>query len=186
LRVTDTQSGSVKSYFNPSGNRAAALTDTQAFATCGEAASSSAVWQSPEPGSLVPVDLKAAPASRTVASGDCAGTTKGLCLQGDRFLVEVSWQDFAGKTGSGKAVRYRSEDSGLLWFFSEDNWEMLVKVLDGCDVNSRFWVFAAATTNVRYTLKVTDTQSGEVRVYHNPLGSAAAALTDASAFATCF
>lgn len=63
--------------------------------------------------------------------------------------------------------------------------EALVKVLDGCAFNDHFWVFSAATTDVEYTLQVTDTASGEVREYFNALGVAAPALTDTSAFATC-
>ena len=35
---------------------------------------------------------------------------------------------------------------------------MLIKVLDGCTVNNRFWVFAAATTNFEYRLRVTDSE----------------------------
>jgi hypothetical protein len=62
---------------------------------------------------------------------------------------------------------------------------MLLKVLDGCRVNDRFWVFAAATTNVEYTLRVTDTATGLEKSYFNPLGQAAAALTDTNAFAAC-
>lgn len=76
-------------------------------------------------------------------------------------------------------------DSGLFWFFSASNWELLVKVLDGCSLNGHFWVFSAATTNVEYTLRVTDTRTGEVKVYLNPLGVAADAITDTGAFATC-
>ncbi len=62
---------------------------------------------------------------------------------------------------------------------------MLVKVLDGCTVNERFWVFAAATTNVEFTLRVEDTLTEVVYTHVNPLGSAAEALTDTAAFATC-
>ena len=78
-----------------------------------------------------------------------------------------------------------STDSGIFWFFSPNNWEILVKVLDGCDFNGHYWVFAAATTNVEYTLRVTDTLAGEVATYSNPLGSSAAAVTDTGALATC-
>ena len=78
-----------------------------------------------------------------------------------------------------------SDTSGLFWFFDADNWEVLVKVLDGCAINQRFWVFAAATTNVEYTLRVTDIESGALSEYFNPLGRAADAITDTSAFATC-
>ena len=58
-------------------------------------------------------------------------------------------------------------------------------MLDGCAVNEHFWVFAAATTNVETTLRVTDAANGEVREYLNPLGVAASAITDTTAFATC-
>ena len=72
-----------------------------------------------------------------------------------------------------------------MWFFTPNNWEMLVKVLDGCSLNGHFWVFAAATTDVEYVLRVTDMQTGAVREYSNPLGNAAAAITDTSAFSAC-
>jgi hypothetical protein len=62
---------------------------------------------------------------------------------------------------------------------------MLIKVLDGCNINNRYWVFAAATTNVEYTLRVTDTETGASKQYRNPLGQASPAITDTSAFATC-
>ncbi|MCP4659694.1 MAG: hypothetical protein GY856_30190, partial [bacterium] len=99
--------------------------------------------------------------------------------------VEVDWRDFGGRSGSGGVVPVAGGDSGILWFFETDNWEMLVKVLDGCAINDRFWVFAAATTNVEYTLRVTDMLTGGSKTYFNPLGNAAAAITDTSALATC-
>jgi hypothetical protein len=62
---------------------------------------------------------------------------------------------------------------------------MLVKIVDGCAANGHFWVFAATTTDVEYTLQVTDTESGEAASYFNPLGRTAPAITDVEAFATC-
>ena len=115
----------------------------------------------------------------------CAPSPTNLCLNRGRFRVEVDWRDFQGNTGPGKVVPVGSADSGLFWFFDPDNWEMLVKILDACGLNNHFWVFAAATTNVEYTLRVTDTETGAVREYRNLLGNAAAALTDTGAFATC-
>ncbi len=105
-----------------------------------------------------------------------------LCLAGGRFAVEVTWREFAGATGRGQALP-RTADSGLFWFFAPTNLELLVKVLDGCGVNDRFWVFAAATTDVEYRLRVTDTANGSVREYPNALGVASPAVTDVSAFA---
>jgi hypothetical protein len=115
----------------------------------------------------------------------CGADAETLCLQGDRFTVEVEWADLQGNTGPGKVVPTVSDQSGLFWFFSPDNWELMIKVLDGCGINEHYWVFSAATTNVEYTLTVTDTFSGEVRSYTNPLGVNAAAVTDTTAFATC-
>ena len=115
----------------------------------------------------------------------CTQDSQGLCLNQDRFRVDLRWRSFDGTTGSGQVVPVGSDDSGLLWFFEADNWEMLIKVLDGCTHNDRLWVFAAATTTVEYTLTVTDTEVGAIREYFNPLGNAAAAITDTGAFATC-
>jgi hypothetical protein len=57
-------------------------------------------------------------------------------------------------------VPFSSADSGLFYFFNENNWEMLVKVVDGCAFNNHYWVFAAATTNIEYVLTVTDEETG--------------------------
>ncbi len=54
-----------------------------------------------------------------------------------------------------------------------------------CGFNGRFWVFASATTNVEFSLRVTDTETGVTREYLNPLGTSAAAITDTGAFAVC-
>ena len=108
-----------------------------------------------------------------------------LCLNGRRFLVQVDWADGKGNEGEGSVVAGGSDDSGLFWFFNADNWEMLVKIIDGCPINQRFWVYAAATTDVEYELRVTDLFTGDQMTYLNPQGNAADAITDTSAFATC-
>jgi len=115
----------------------------------------------------------------------CQPSDTVMCLGGDRFALALTWRDFADRAGSGHVVAVGSPDSGLFWFFDQANWEMLVKVLDGCAVNGHYWVLAAATTNVEYTLTVTDLHTDEQRQYSNPLGQSAAAITDADAFATC-
>lgn len=107
-----------------------------------------------------------------------------LCLNSDRFQVEVDWKDFSGQEGNAVAFP-RSDLSGTFFFFDPDNTELLLKVLDGCAFNGHFWVFFSATTDVEYTLTVTDTDSGQSRVYDNPLGGPSPAITDTQAFATC-
>jgi hypothetical protein len=124
--------------------------------------------------------LQIAPVTTTCKAGGPV-----LCLQGGRFRAEVEWRDFAGNTGLGRVVPTLTNESGLFWFFNPPNWELMVKVLDGCALTGHHWVFSAATTNVEYTLTVTDTFSGEVRTYQNPLGVSAPAVTDTTAFSTC-
>ncbi len=118
----------------------------------------------------------------------CAADNDTLCLnQGGRFQVEVEWRDFEGNTGRGQAVDIGRRDSGLIYFFDEDNIEMLLKVLDACveSLGNKFWVFYAATTNVEFTVTVTDTQTDEVKTYSNVLGNPAAPVLDTAAFDTC-
>lgn len=99
-------------------------------------------------------------------------------LRAGRFRVELTWEDHRGDLGEGHRVPNNSDTSALLWFFEPDNWEMLIKVIDGCSFNGHHWVFVAATTDVAYTLTVTDTLLGTERVYANPLGVASPAITD--------
>lgn len=116
----------------------------------------------------------------------CTPADDVLCLNDDRFRVTVQWRDAQDRTGVGRLVdNGTTNDSGLFWFFAPNNWELLVKLIDGCAFNDRFWVFAAAVTDVEYTLRVVDTQTGAERVYANPLGQASDAVTDTEALAGC-
>lgn len=125
-------------------------------------------------------------AATKAAKDPCVAGAQTFCFQDNRFAVNVTWRDFSGSTGVGTGVEEPvSDNSGVFWFFNEGNWEMLVKVLDGCDINGFFWVFSAATTDVEYTLTITDTETDTVTSYTNPLGNAAAALTDTEALNTC-
>jgi hypothetical protein len=87
-------------------------------------------------------------------------------------------------SGVGSAVPLTS-DSGYFWFFDAANIEIVVKTLNGCGVNGRYWVFAAGLTDVEVTLRVTDTQTGALKTYVNPRGIAFQPIQDTSAFATC-
>jgi hypothetical protein len=115
----------------------------------------------------------------------CQPSATALCLLGGRYRVTAEWQDHQGGNGPARVVPFSSDDSGLLWFFAEDNWEMLVKVLDGCAVNGHRWVFAAATTNVAYQLTVTDSATGCSSTYQNTPGVRSPAITDTAAFGDC-
>ncbi|MEM1249305.1 MAG: hypothetical protein AAGK22_23210 [Acidobacteriota bacterium] len=188
LRVRDVGTGETASYFNPLGRAAPAITDIEALDSCSllPSARLASALRTPVPGNAVVTEpLQVLERSGREIPGVCSETPDALCLTRGRFRVEVEWTDFQGGSGVGSVVPLDSSDSGLFWFFDADNWEMLVKVIDGCALNQRFWVFAAATTNVEYLLRVTDTDTNTVREYRNPLGRAAPATTDTDAFATC-
>lgn len=107
------------------------------------------------------------------------------CLNSGRFRVQAEWKDFEGNEGDGIAI-LPSSDSGEFWFFNADNTELVVKVLDACPLSSNaYWVFAAGLTNVEVTLTVTDTLSGQMREYENPLQQDFMPILDTEAFATC-
>jgi hypothetical protein len=114
----------------------------------------------------------------------CVQDDDTLCLADDRFEVEIVWRTGQGQTGIGHGVPL-SANSGTFWFFDASNAEMLIKVLDGCQGFNAFWVFFAATTNVDFTVTVTDTRSGVVKQYSNPAGRAAEPVQDTFTFATC-
>jgi poly(3-hydroxybutyrate) depolymerase len=111
----------------------------------------------------------------------CTPSPTALCLAGGRFRVEVDWTA-GGTGGAGRVVPVGSDGSGLFWFFDPANWEMLVKVLDACAVNGHRWVFAAATTDVAFSLRARDEATGDAWRFDHPGGEPAPAITDTAAF----
>lgn len=120
----------------------------------------------------------------TPIPGPCFSGPTTLCLNGGRFRVQMDWAAPDGRTGSGTAVP-ATADTGMFWFFSANNLETIVKVVNGCSFNQRYWVFAGGLTNVDVTMRVTDTQSGILRTYANRQGNAFPPIQDTAAFATC-
>ncbi|MEM8963982.1 MAG: PQQ-dependent sugar dehydrogenase [Acidobacteriota bacterium] len=116
---------------------------------------------------------------------DCATNPNTHCFQDGRFTVFVEWRDFDDNTGIGTIVPGASDDSGLFWYFTENNWELLVKVLDACTLNDHYWVFFAATTNVEFTVRILDNETGEIWERTNPMGVLAQAVNDRQAFQGC-
>ena len=107
-----------------------------------------------------------------------------LALRAGRFRVAVAWKTASGQTGAGHAAPLTS-DSGTFWFFNAANVELIVKVLDACAANGRYWFFAGGLTDVETTIVVTDTATGATRTYVNPQGTAFKPIQDTSAFETC-
>jgi len=102
----------------------------------------------------------------------CFSDGQTLCLNAHRFRASVVWRDAGGNTGGGQALPI-TDNTSAFWFFDPTNVELVVKVLDGRSVNGKFWVFYGALTNVEYTITVTDTLTGAVKIYFNAQGQLA-------------
>ncbi len=113
-------------------------------------------------------------------------TVDALCLEG-RFSITTQWRTnpTPGTIDGDGQVVVAGPNSGIFWFFSSVNWEVMVKALNGCGLNNRYWIFSAATTNVFYRMEVLDVTAGVQKIYFNYPGPPAPAVTDTSAFATC-
>ncbi len=114
--------------------------------------------------------------------GPCRPDLERVCLQDSRFEVKAQWWRPNGASGAGLAVPESTGDSGLFRFFDSRNWEVLIKVLDGCANNGHMWVLGASTTDLGYRIAVTDTVTGERRQYENQPGRPAPAIVDNEAF----
>lgn len=171
LTVTDTATGEIRAYHNPQSAPFQPVQDTSAFNACGGGGNFA---------DQTAADLE----TFTEAVGNCAPGSTSLCLSGGRFRVEAAWRTPDGQTGAGQAVPLTA-DTGYFWFFGASNVEMVIKVLNACGLNSRFWVYAGGLTNVQVDVTVTDTQRGVAKTYHNPQGTAFRPVQDTSAFATC-
>jgi photosystem II stability/assembly factor-like uncharacterized protein len=131
----------------------------------------------------------------------CEEAEGRVCYLG-RFLVSASARPPSGNLPPLPVVvrqgdRFGSFRLGLAGVAAPD---IFIKIVDGRSLpGSAFWVFHAGLTNDDYTLTVTDTATGRVRVYQNgadrpgcggidtlafsDFGSAAAAAAPASALA---
>jgi hypothetical protein len=111
----------------------------------------------------------------------CVSSATALCLNEGQFRVEVSFN--ARNVGMNGDARTHpiTDESGAFWFFSPQNLELVVKVVDGRALNNRFWVFFAGLSDVEYTVTVTDTATGFLRTYFNPSGRITS-QADAGAF----
>ena len=115
----------------------------------------------------------------------CSNTREQICVTGSRFVVDAFFRTAGGQTTSAKGVRLTS-DSGYFTFFSPDNPELFVKVINACSPPfNRYWVFIAGLTNVEVRVNVTDTKTKQVKHYDNALNNRFVAVQDTNAFMTC-
>ncbi|MDQ6891268.1 MAG: SMP-30/gluconolactonase/LRE family protein [Acidobacteriota bacterium] len=182
MTVTDTYAGTVLSYTSPPGKPFPPIQDTTTFASCAAGETAGAGPYSGSAGSLLPP--KVTESFDANAAGSCVPNATTLCLSDSRYQVRARWITSDGASGAGQVIPLTG-DTGGFWFFSPSNLELVVKVLNGCGVNSRYWTFAGGLTDVNVILTVTDTQTGTVQTYTNPQGQPFEPIQDTKSFATC-
>lgn len=123
-----------------------------------------------------------------VADGDTA------CLLGGKFRVEGTMSNFDNPpvTFSTRVMNFtggRAESDQAVFFesFTEGNFEVGVKMVDGCGFPEghplrSYWAFFGALTNADTSIEVEDTVTGEVYQWGNPAGSFPTTLGDTMAF----
>jgi hypothetical protein len=186
LTVTDTQTGLSRTYSNPQSTPFQPSQDTSAF-SCTARAGAAEPRETAAP-DAAPPDTPSRPAPDASPDGQsqrgCSASASALCLNGSRFAVTATFRTSSGQTGHGTAVSLTS-DTGYFWFFDSTNVEEVVKVLDGCGLDSQYWVFAGGLTNVEVTTVVTDTKTGKSKTYVNPQGATFQPVQDTQALAVC-
>jgi hypothetical protein len=203
VQVTDTKTGQQLTFTNALGTAAPPVQDASAFACLSgdvhpdspgaiaarnaDAPAVVAAVRNANALATVAARRDAQPPAATAGDDPCRASGTTLCIDDqpadNRFSVSVVFHS-ASQSGNGNAVPLAPlgvADGGLFWFFAADNPEMLVKVLDACSLNDKYWIFYAAGTNVGFTLTVTDTVTGEVKTYRNADGTAAPPVQDTSA-----
>lgn len=116
---------------------------------------------------------------------DCEPTAAQITFDhGYTVSMCIEYQD-GGETVQADAKDFGldSRESGLLYFFDQDNAEVLVKVLDACAINGHRWVFVAPVTTLAFNLYIDETATEERWTHRNPKGDPTAiTASDIEAF----
>ncbi len=177
-----------KSWTSAAGDTFGPIVDQEAFATCDAGAGGArAHVLSGAPLGRFGEALRDGPAQLVAgshgggATANCGADGRSLCLQDGRYEVRANWR--AGEESGVAAGIPRTADTGMFWFFSPDNVELVVKVLDGCALNGHRWVVMGGLTDVGVEIAVRDTApGGAARSYMSAEGSPFATNLDVTAF----
>ncbi len=196
IKVVDSKTGVAATFYSPPGDVFQPVQDRDTFAVCSQGTNlygeSRYLLRPDEMESVrggagladtVHEPLQRAPLRLGEAEGfgACEPSDTSLCLDKGRYAVRTEWRAGTGEAGAAVS-RPLTQQSGVSWFFSPGNVEMVVKVFDGCAINDHMWIHAGGLTDLGVTLTVTDTETGAERTWENPVGTPFRPVHDLKAF----
>jgi hypothetical protein len=126
--------------------------------------------------------------STTPVISACTPSATTICVEGGRFSITVEATNTAGQTTQGRVnARDLYPDGGYFWFFNQDRPDIVVRIVNRCRQDNRYWVeFDAVTAalNAEFVAKVYDARVGVYQSYARAYNERVA-LTDTNGFATC-
>ena len=169
LTVRDTVTGAVRVY-DKTGTAPCGGGDVNAFPQTVSVGGDQPLALHAEPFELPDVALT----PKAAAAGTCTENTRHFCLLNGRFKVQVK------RSGIPQLVTKLSDLAGSAYFFSANNPEVFVKMLDPGPSIPWIWVFFGSMTDQSYNVVVTDTVGGTIKSYYPPAPNCG--LADTSAF----
>ena len=168
VRITDNHTGTLRTYRKPRGSTCGVI-DLQTFL------SPEVPFQMPAPppealGLHIPPEGRETPSSSTdKLGGSCQPSDSTLCLLDRRLAATLWFTDSLGRQRVGRAMNDEDESGGF-WFFDPQLPEVMIKAIDGISQNGHLWLFTGPLTSLEYELTVTDTLTGDQKIYYKPAG----------------
>lgn len=132
-------------------------------------------------GDVVQFDSK----HHTIQNPGCVPSDRTLCLVDKRFRVQVTWTQSPVFNLPAGIVELQGDEGAVLHLTDADKPELMIRLLDGCSINNRFWFLYATDSTTEFTVRITDTRSGMEKTYHIPMNMPPGAITDMVALETC-
>ena len=168
IRINDNHTGTQRTYRKPRGSTCGVI-DLQTFL------SPEVPFQMPAPPPealglhIPPEGWEEAPSSTDKLGGSCQPDDSTLCLLDRRLAASLQFTDSLGRQRTARAVNDEDESAGF-WFFDPQLPEVMIKAIDGTSQNGHLWLFTGPLTSLEYQLTVTDTLTGNQKIYYKPAG----------------
>jgi hypothetical protein len=100
--------------------------------------------------------------------------------QEHRFYVRAFFET-PTRTGLGSPILV-GVDSGGFSFFSPNNLEIFIKILNGCSINDHWWLYISGLTDMATEIEIVDRMTDTATTYFNPQDTPFQAVSDVQAF----